>query len=199
MKNILYQVGDGLYINLTNRCSCACTFCIRVDHEGIGDAETLWLSREPEAEEVISLLKDRDLSQYSEAVFCGYGEPTERLDVLLAVSRWLKENSGLAVRLNTNGLASLVNGVDVPPMLRGLLDTVSVSLNAPDAKRYVEVTRPVFGEEAFEAMLAFARACREYIPKVQFTVVDILTPEEVEESRRLAEAEGIPLRVRVKA
>ena len=82
---ILYTVGNGLYINLTNRCPCRCTFCIRNHSNGIGTGENLWLQRDPSAQEVIEALRESNLEQYEEIVFCGYGEPTCQLETLLAV------------------------------------------------------------------------------------------------------------------
>lgn len=199
MNNVLYQVGNGLYINLTNRCSCACTFCIRQSYKGLGSADTLWLERDPEGGEVIGLLEAEDLSRYSEVVFCGYGEPTERLDVLLEVCRYLRQASDIPIRINTNGLSDLINKRHTPPLFEGLMDTVSVSLNAPDEERYLEVTRPCFGKESFQAMLDFARECKEYVPHVVLSVVDVLSPEDIERSRELAQSLGLSLRVRVKS
>lgn len=193
---LTYQLDDKLYINLTNQCTCACVFCVRNLGDGIGDGENLRLDRDATAEEVIADLQKRALSQYSEIVFCGYGEPTENLDAMLAVCAYLKSVTEIPLRLNTNGLASLSLGKAVPPLFDGLIDIISISLNAPTAARYNEVTHPAFGEAAFDALLAFAAECKRYIPTVQFSVVDILTPEEIEACKRIAAEMEIPLRVR---
>lgn len=194
---LTYQYGDNLYINLTNRCTCACTFCIRTEGDAVGDGGSLWLEHEPEAGQVISDLAKRDLNAYGEAVFCGYGEPTESLGVMLEVCRWLRKNApGLRIRLNTNGLCDLSHKKPVAPLLEGLIDTVSISLNAPDAKKYLSLTNSVFGEESFGAMLKFAEDCKKHVPRVAFSVVDVLTGEEIERCRKLADSMGIPLRVR---
>lgn len=197
--NIAYRYGDGLYLNITNRCACACTFCIRLDYEGLGNADSLWMERDPAAEEVKESIRKEDLSEYREIVFCGYGEPTESLEVLLETCRFLREYAPeMSIRLNTNGLADLVNKRSVAPLLEGLVDTVSVSLNAPNARRYMEIVNPAFGEESYQAMLSFARDCKQYVPRVVFTVVDVLEPGEVEQCRDIARQAGIPLRVRQK-
>jgi len=92
---ILYEFENGLYVNLTNRCTCSCTFCIRLGHDGVGTADSLWLEREPTTEEVLEAFSKRDLSQYTEVVFCGYGEPTERLDQLIAACRYIRSVSDI--------------------------------------------------------------------------------------------------------
>lgn len=197
---ITYRFANNLYLNITNRCSCDCTFCIRLDSDGVGDGDNLWLEREPTVEEIIAALKEQDLTQYGSVVFCGYGEPTERLDVVLKVCRYLKSlPKAPPIRLNTNGLSDLINGRETAPLLEGLVDTVSVSLNAPNAKRYLEIVNPVFGEGSFEAMLQFAQACKRYVPSVIFSVVDVLSAEETEACETLAALVDIPMRLRVKS
>ena len=133
---ILYRVHHGLYVNLTNRCSCACTFCVRGLSDSVGEAESLWLSREPTYEEAIAAFGGFDMGQFNEVVFCGFGEPTEAWDTLTRVARYMKETFGLPTRANTNGLGSLICGRDIAPEFEGIIDTVSISLNAPDAKTY---------------------------------------------------------------
>lgn len=197
MADILYVLDGKLYLNITNRCPCDCVFCIRQNGDGVGSAETLWHQRDPSTDEVMDALRAFDFSPYTEAVFCGYGEPTMALDTLLLAARYLKE-IGLLVRLNTNGLSDLMNGKPTAALLKGLVDKVSISLNAPTAARYNEVTRPSFGERAFEAMLKFAEDCKRYVPAVTFTVVDVITPEEIEACRALSDRMGIPLRVRAR-
>lgn len=195
---LTYQLGDKLYLNITNRCTCACTFCIRNFGDGVGDGENLRLDRDATAAEVIEDLKKRELSKYSEIVFCGYGEPTENLETMLEVCKYLKSVTTVPLRLNTNGLASLSHGNPVPPVLNGLIDIISISLNAPDAERYLELTNAVFGISAFDALLDFAEECKKHINDVHFSVVDILPPEEIEGCERIAEEIGIPLRIRSK-
>ncbi|MFZ5975012.1 MAG: TatD family nuclease-associated radical SAM protein [Bacillota bacterium] len=183
--------GEGTYINLTNRCTNRCTFCIRSTKEGVGGHE-LWLKHEPDANEVLEQLWA--LPPSDEVVFCGYGEPTMRLDVLLEVARAAKQK-GKRVRINTNGHANLIHKRNIVPELAGLVDTVSISLNAPDAKSYNEICRPD-DEQAFQAVLDFARACAGVIPKVVFTVMDIIGEEAIEKCRALAKETGAELRVR---
>ena len=197
MMTITYPVKNGLYVNMTNRCPCACTFCLRQNGESVYGSEPLWLDREPTVEEVCADIDSRDLSQYSEVVFCGYGEPTERLDDLLKVAAYIKENCAISIRINTNGLSDLIHGERTAPKLKGLIDTVSVSLNATNAEAYNAVVRPKFGIGSYDAMLKFTKDCVQYVPHVVMTVVDVVTsPEEQERCRCICESIGATLRVR---
>lgn len=107
---ILYEIGNKLYLNITNKCPCDCTFCIRNNAEGAYGSDSLWLEQDPTAEQTIAELRKKHLNDYSEIIFCGYGEPTEALDVLIAVAEYIKSVTKTPVRLNTNGLSDLING-----------------------------------------------------------------------------------------
>lgn len=196
---ITYKVKNGIYVNMTNRCPCACTFCLRQNGPGVYGSDSLWLEREPTVEEVCASLNEWYLDSFDEVVFCGYGEPTERLDDLLEVARWLRrEHPNLPVRLNTNGLSDLIAGQPTARYLDGLVDVVSISLNTPDPKEYLELVRPRFGEKSWQAMLDFAQDCVKYVPKVVMTVVGepITSLENQERCRDLCESLGVTLRVR---
>lgn len=195
MAGILYTYKNEVYVNLTNKCDCSCTFCIRSHKDGVGDADTLWHKKDPALEEVTAAMDAFDFAGYQELVYCGYGEPTCALENLVASAKYAKEKYGIKVRINTNGLGNLYNGKDIVPELMDAVDVVSISLNAPDEKKYMEVTRPQF-ENAFQGMLDFASECREKGLEVRFTVVDVLPDEEIKASRQLAESMGIGLRVR---
>jgi radical SAM enzyme (TIGR04100 family) len=194
-ESIVYTLGDKLYINLTNRCPCNCVFCLRNDQDAVGSSASLWLESEPAAARVIELLQARDLSSYREVVFCGFGEPSCALDTLLEVARWLKER-GAPVRLDTNGLADLIHQRPTAVLLQGLIDTVSISLNASSAARYNELCQPVFGEGSFEALLRFTADCKRWVLNVLLSVVDVIGAEEIERCRHLAESLGVGFRVR---
>ena len=196
MANIVYTFEGQVYLNITNRCPCRCVFCIRQNGDGLGSAETLWHHGDPTAEEVIAALREFDFTGYEEIVFCGYGEPLYALDTFLAACRVIREELHLRIRLNTNGLADLIHGKKTVPLIAPYVDIVSISLNAPNATRYNEVTRPAYGEPAFEAMLQFARECKEAGLAVKFSVVDVIPTEEIEACKTLAQSLGIPLRVR---
>ncbi len=196
---ITYKVKNGIYVNMTNRCPCACTFCLRQNGPGVYGSDSLWLEREPTVEEVCESLSGWELEYFDEVVFCGYGEPTERLDELLEVARWLKrEHPTVPVRLNTNGLADLLSGAPTAHRLQGLVDVVSISLNTPDPEEYLSLVRPRFGARSWQAMLDYARDCVGYVPKVVMTVVGepVTSAEEQERCRALCESLGVTLRVR---
>ena len=130
MMTITYPVTTGLYVNITNRCPCACTFCVRNKKDHVFESDSLWLEKEPTVQEICDSLDTWDLSKYEEVVFCGFGEPTERLYDLLEVAKYIKSKSDIRIRINTNGLADLIWKKSTAPKLKGLIDAVSISLNA---------------------------------------------------------------------
>ena len=162
MAKILYVYNDQVYANITNKCDCACTFCIRSQMDGVGDAETLWHTQEPTLEEILAAIDAFDFTGYKEFVFCGYGEPTCALENLIASARYVKEKTGLPIRLNSNGLGNLYHKRDIVPELAEVIDSISISLNAPNAEEYNKVTRPSF-DNAYEAMLDFAEECGQML------------------------------------
>lgn len=201
MKNkamtILYEVHNGLYVNLTNRCSCACTFCVRQTDDSVGKSDTLWLEHEPTFEEVMAAFDDFDMSKYEELVFCGFGEPTEAFDTLKRVAAEAKRCWNIPVRVNTNGQGSLINERDIAPEFEGIVDTVSISLNTPNAEEYLKLTRSRYKEQAFPAMLEFAREVKKYVPNVVMsTVGTTITHEEEEQCQTLCNELGVTYRIR---
>lgn len=193
---IFYNFGGNMYINITNGCPCECVFCIRKNSDTVCDNDSLWLEHEPSFAEIKDAFERFDKKGVEEAVFCGYGEPTVRVETLLDTAKYIRENTNMKIRLNTNGLVRLIHkDFDVKRFL-GLIDSVSVSLNAPIAERYNEVTQPSFGESAFDEMLIFAVDVKNIGIKTGFTVVDVISEEEIAECEKLAEKLGIPLRVR---
>ena len=193
---IFYKFEGKMYINITNGCPCDCVFCIRKNGDSITDNDSLWLEHEPDFDEIKSAFEKFDKSGISEAVFCGYGEPTVRADMLIKTAELIKQNTDMKIRLNTNGLVRLIHRDFDINRFKGLIDSVSISLNAPNAKRYNEVTRPSFGEPAFEEMLKFSEEMKNFGIKTGFTVVDVISDDEISECRKLAEKLEIPLRVR---
>ncbi|HOB63952.1 MAG: radical SAM protein [Clostridiales bacterium] len=188
---ITYRINDRIYINLTNRCSNACEFCVRIDDK-YSDFN-LWLEKEPTAEEIIAELGEMEGA--SEIVFCGYGEPLYRLDAIIPVSEYA-HNKGKKTRINTNGQARHIAGEGVAQKLAGYIDTVSISLNAGDAKSYQAICHSQFGEQAFYDIIDFGRECKKYIPRVVFSIVDVVGEEQIEKARKIAEEVGAELRVR---
>lgn len=194
---ILYEYHDNLYINLTNKCSCACEFCIRQTRDGMEDSESLWLEHEPSYEEVVDAFSKVDMKKYNEIIFCGFGEPTERIDMVVRVGRFIKENYGVPVRLNTNGQGNLINDEDITPLLEGVIDTVSISLNTPDAERYQEIVRSEFGAEAYPGVLEFAKKARKYIKNVIMTTVETtITRDEEARCQKICDEIGVRYRIR---
>lgn len=190
---IAYKIGDSLYLNITNRCTNKCSFCIRNFAKGVGGYD-LWLEKEPTTKEIIEAIGNPE--NYKEIVFCGYGEPLLRLQVVLDVASYIKNNfPGIPVRINTNGLGNLIHGEDITPQFKGLIDVISISLNAHNSETYDRICRSDYGEEAFYAVLEFARKCKNYVPKVVLTVVEL--PEvDIEKCRRIAEELGVGFKVR---
>lgn len=198
MRNdILYEVHHGIYVNLTNRCPCACVFCLRNTTDRVGRSDRLWLEKEPTVEEIKAEFALRDMEKYEEVVFCGFGEPTERLSDLLEIAAFVKEKYGKPIRINTNGLGDLVNGRHIAPEFAGLIDVVSISLNTPSEARYMEEVRPRFGKGSYQALLSFAKECTKYVPKVVLsTVATTLTKEEEEQCAAIAREMGAVYRIR---
>lgn len=195
--NILYEVHKGLYVNLTNRCSCACTFCVRQTDDSVGKTDTLWLQHEPSYEEVMAASENFDMSKYEELVFCGFGEPTEAFDTLKRVAAEAKRRWNIPVRVNTNGQGSLINERDIAPEFEGIVDTVSISLNTPNAEEYLKLTRSRYGEAAFPGMLEFAREVKKYVPNVVMTTVETtITKEEEKQCQAICDELGVTYRIR---
>ena len=199
VQTITYRVRDAVYVNLTNRCPCACTFCLRNLSSGVYGSGSLWLKREPTVDEVVASVEAWDWTRCRELVFCGYGEPTERLDALLAVAAHMKaSHPGVRVRVNTNGLADLIAGAPTAARFAGLVDCLSISLNTDDPETYLRLCRPTFGAAAYPALLVFAEAAARVVPDVVMTVVGspVTTSEEQERCRAICRRLGARLRVR---
>lgn len=188
---IAYAIRNSLYINLTNRCSNVCTFCMRETYP-IVKGHHLRLQQEPTTEEVLHAIGDP--GKYDEVVFCGYGEPTERLDVLIPVAKFLKSKNK-RIRLDTNGHGDLINGRPIIQELKGLIDTVCISLNADTAEKYEEICKPVFGKGAYPALIQFIKDAKEAIPNVQISIVEI-PGVNGEKCKQIAKELGVDFRVR---
>jgi TatD DNase family protein len=188
---IVYKMKNSLYLNITIRCDADCVFCDRKG-EAVVKGHNLRITREPSTQEVIEAIGDP--KQYDEIVFCGYGEPTIRLDVIREVSRWVKEQGG-RVRLDTDGHGSVIHHRNIVPELVGLVDSVSISLNSVDPKQYGELMR-IDGERSHKAMVEFARECVRLLPEVVMTIVGMDSVDE-QKAREFVEREiGAKYRVR---
>lgn len=190
---ITYDIDGKLYINMTNRCTNSCSFCIRTDSDTF--EYDLWLDREPSVEEIIADIGDA--AEYDEVVFCGFGEPMMRLPELLEVAKYLKKLNK-KVRVNTNGHADLIWNRNVAPELEGLVDSISISLNAGDPEHYQQMCLSEFGERAYEALIGFAQECVKYVPEVTLSVVDVIPEDEISKCAEIAAEAGTIFRVRKK-
>lgn len=194
---ILYRVHHNLYVNMTNKCPCACTFCLRQTRDEMEGSGSLWLKREPSVEEIKKEFEKFDLSQFEEVVFCGFGEPTDRFDDLIQVAAFVKQTYGKPIRINTNGLGNLINNRNIAPDMKNIIDTISISLNTPNAEKYLELTRSKFGQISFQAMLNFAGEAKKYVPNVVLsTVATTLTKEEEAQCSSICRNLGVTYRIR---
>lgn len=190
MADIVYDFDGGLYLNITNECPCKCVFCIRDKKDTMGTGTSMWHEKAPSFEEIKNAVDSADVSKYTTAVFCGYGEPTCAFDNLIKTAKYLKEHYSLKIRVNTNGLGNLFNGRDITKELCEVADSVSISLNAADKEKYLKITRNDYGLESFDAMLDFTKKCVETGTDVRMTVVDIISKEEVEKCAEIAKSLG---------
>lgn len=190
------SIKPNVYVNLTNKCSCSCTFCLRNTKE-MDKSNNLWLDKEPTYDEIIAEFNKYDTTKFNEIIFCGFGEPTMVLDTLLQVAIYLKNRSAhTPIRINTNGLADLVHEKEIAPLFKDLVDTVSISLNASNAEEYLRLTRNQFGIESYDAMLKFSVSCKSYVPNVVMTVVDCIGQAEIDACQAVCDKIGLTLRVR---
>ena len=194
----VYAVHGNLYINLTNKCPCACTFCIRKNGDGAYGSDSLWLEREPTVDEVLAAVREEDPARFSEIVFCGYGEPSVRLFDAVKIAEEIKdEYPWVSIRMNTNGHSDLIFGMDTAPLYKDAFDVVSISLNTPNAAKYVEMCHPVYRETAFDALLTFAKNVNNYVQNTLLSVVrQTLSADELEKCREIADSLGVTLKVR---
>lgn len=197
MADIIYTLDGGVYLNITNKCPCNCAFCIRSKGDAVGDAAELWFDKEPTLDEIKKAIDDYDFTRVDKAVFCGYGEPTNAYDNLIASAKYIKSiNPGIKLRLNTNGLSDLINNKPTAKEIAGVFDSISVSLNESTSEKYDRITRNIYKGKAFDAMLNFTRDCVKYCNDVRMTVVDVISKDSIEEARRVCESTGAKFRVR---
>ena len=193
-ETIAYELHGNCYLNITYHCTLRCAFCPKFNGTWEVQGYNLRIHQEPSVDEIVAAVGD--VSRYKEIVFCGLGEPTRRFDVLLAVAERLKKQ-GARIRLNSDGLASLVEGRDVTPELAGLIDALSISMNAQNEAVYEHNCRPHPNyPEAYQAMLDFVRRAREHVPEVTVTAIDGLDGVDIPACRRLAYELGVNFRSR---
>ncbi|MEG0508205.1 MAG: TatD family nuclease-associated radical SAM protein [Eubacterium sp.] len=190
-----YHTGRSLYVNLTNKCSNQCVFCLRYDRKNSENSlDELWLEREPTKNEILEDILKHDLSQYSELIFCGYGEPTYRLKEISEIAKTVKKTYPISTRINTNGQANLIHHKEMTSYLKDAIDVISISLNAKNAKEYQTMCHSQF-DNAFDALLDFAKKATQY-SKVYMTIVDILSVSDQKCCKTVAESVGAELKIR---
>jgi TatD DNase family protein len=177
-----YQIGNNLYINVTNRCNADCIFCDRKG-EAVVSGYNLKMSKSEEPAAEVYIQEVGDPKSYNEIVFCGFGEPTIRWDVVREISKYVKQNGG-RTRLDTDGHGSFINKRDIAPELKGVIDIVSISINASDAQKYSELMR--VDPRMFDEVISFAKAAKKYVEKVVMTAV-LLDSIEIEKVRNIVE------------
>lgn len=196
---ITYIIKNKLYVNITNKCPCNCTFCIRNNGDGAYGSDSLWLEHEPNSLEIKNDLSKYNLKDFQEIIFCGFGEPTCRLDELIKTANLIREmsdGSNPPLRLNTNGLSDLINQKNTADILSRTFDIISISLNAGTKDEYLKVTRPKY-ENSFEAMQNFASECvKSNNTKVVMTVVDVIPQEQIKSAEDICKKVGAEFRVR---
>lgn len=192
-NHYVYKIRNSLYLNLTNRCPNRCDFCIRFFADGLGGIR-LVLDREPEYKDLVTQITPY-LNDVNEVVFCGFGEPACRIELLAATARWLRELFSGSIRLNTNGLGNLIHKRDILPDLSGLIDCVSISLNASSAEEYDEICHSEFGLDAYPAILEFIRLAKQHIPKVIVSAVNS-SGVDMEQVEEIADELGVEFRIR---
>ncbi|MCH5315354.1 MAG: TIGR04100 family radical SAM protein [Eubacterium sp.] len=197
MADIVYSLDGGTYLNITNKCPCNCAFCIRSKGDAVGEASMLWFDKEPTFDEIKSAIDDYDFTNIDNAIFCGYGEPTNAYDNLIKTAKYLKEiNPDIKLRLNTNGLSDLINNKPTAKELSMLFDAISVSLNEPTSEKYDKITRNIYQCKAFDAMLKFTKECVKYCKDVRMTVVDVISEEEIKQAKEVCASTGAKFKVR---
>ncbi len=189
---IAYRIRNSLYLNITNVCTLACVFCPKFSTFEV-KGYYLRLPKAPGFDEVVAAMGD--FSDVDEVVFCGFGESTQRLDLLKQLAVFAHEK-GKKVRLDTDGLGNLIHGRDILPELKGLIDAVSVSLNAPDAETYARICPSRFKEKAYPYVKEFIKEAKDYIPDVTASVVGV-PGLDVEKCKKIVEDElGVKFRLR---
>ncbi|WP_250658563.1 TatD family nuclease-associated radical SAM protein [Alkalimarinus coralli] len=192
-STIVYTIRDSLYINLNNRCTLKCSFCPKFNGSWQVHDYDLALDHKPSAEEVIDEIGDP--TQYDEVVFCGFGEPTLRLQELISVARWVKQKGG-NVRVNTDGLANLAHKRNVLPELADCVDSLSISMNGQNEEVYNQHCKPGLNK-SWHNMMGFLAAAPSYIEDVTATAIEGLEGVDIDACEKLAKSLGVKFRKRV--
>jgi TatD DNase family protein len=185
-------MGNNLYLNITNRCMMSCPYCIKHKWGNDFNGNDLKLEKEPTAQEVINSIGDP--KKYGEIIFCGYGDALVRPQEVKEISKWIKDKGG-KVRINSAGLANRYHGKNILPQFKGIIDTISISLNGSNPKEHNELNRPMYKEESFDEIIKFAKEAKKYIPEVVITAVE-LPGLDVSKVAEIAKKAGVSFRAR---
>ncbi|MDR3195176.1 MAG: TatD family nuclease-associated radical SAM protein [Endomicrobium sp.] len=192
MNTISYVFGDNLYLNITNRCTMACPYCIKHKWANKFNGDNLKLEREPSVKEVIESIDDP--KKYKEVIFCGYGDALIRIWEVKEIAKWIKERGG-KVRINTAGLANAYHAKNILPELKGLVDVISVSLNGSNPEEHNKINNPMFKEKSFDEIVKFASEAKKYMPDVVITAVEF-TGFDASKVKEVADKLGVRFRSR---
>ncbi|OGS22775.1 MAG: hypothetical protein A2252_10645 [Elusimicrobia bacterium RIFOXYA2_FULL_39_19] len=196
---IVYPYKDNIYLNITNKCSMSCSYCIRYKWDWQYRGHDLKLAKDPSFPEVISEF-EKFISAYkpgqviNEVVFCGYGEPLMRFEVFKKTAAYLKSKN-FTVRLNTNGHGNLINKKNICPELKKLVDAVCISLNGETRETYLKLNKPRYGIKSFDAVIDFAKKCKKYVKNVCLTSLAI-EDIDIKACRKIAKKAGVKFAVR---
>ncbi|MEW5822000.1 MAG: TatD family nuclease-associated radical SAM protein [Cyanobacteriota bacterium] len=199
-QQIAYIIRNNLYLNITNKCNCSCVFCVSKYQSSMAGVKLHFKNKEPDNKEIISVLSEHNLNNYNEIVFCGFGEPLLRLETVYSITKYIKNQVGSAViRINTNGLADLINNKDSLEMLRAYIDGVSISLNAHNPETYSKYTRPAYESKlAYNTVLNSIKRAVELGLDTRATVVygHELDKIDINQCQQIAEKLGASFKIR---
>lgn len=194
MDKRTYIIDKSIYINLTNQCSNDCVFCVR-NGEYLNNGDGMWLQKEPTSDEIIKDLEKYDFSRYEEVVFCGYGEPTYKINEIEKIGKYLKDRK-IKIRINTNGQGNLIHKKDITPIICKYIDIISISLNEVTREKYQKICRSIYGEKAYDSIIEFAKLCVNQKKEVILSVVNIIDKKDIQQAKRIANTLGAKLRIR---
>jgi len=192
-QTIAYAIGENLYLSITDRCTLECEFCPKTQGSMQARGFDLTINQRPSADRIIAAIDN--VTNYNEIVFCGFGEPTLRFKTLLVVAKWIKSEGG-KIRINTDGLANLAHKKNILFQMQGLIDSLSVSLNAQNEKIYNLHCQPQL-PGSYQAMLDFLKEAPKYVPNVTATAIDGLAGVDIEQCKFLAKELGVKFKKRV--
>ncbi len=202
MYTLVYSINNEkepstVYVNLTNACTNSCVFCLRTQKDDVCGKE-MWHDDKYTLNDIIEQFNNyKDCAK--EVVFCGYGEPFLKKDMMKSFCEYLRKNyPQIKIRVNTNGHANAIYKTNIAEEFKGLIDSVSISLNSDNAEQYNQICKPSI-ENAFEEMKNFAASCKKAGMEVNMSVVtgfDDVNKINIDECKRIADSLGAKFRNR---